>query len=307
MISELSPNRMSGNSLPDDSLPDHALLRRRTVTVIRPPAFSPLALLGSFARLNHYRDLLLTLIAHRIKVRYKQSALGLAWAVLQPLILMLIYTVIFSYIVKMPSDGAPYAIFAFAALLPWTSFSTALTNATNGVVSNSNLITKVYFPREILPLSYVFSALVDFAIASVVMLGLLIYYQIALTAYALYAVPIIVVMLLFVTAVSLFLGALQVRFRDIGVAMPLILQLWMFATPVVYPLSALDNKLPPIFRTLYELNPMVGIVENFRRVVLQGVAPDWKSFGVSIIVTLVLLPAAYLYFKHREATMADVI
>lgn len=291
-------------SLGDVSPQSHAAPRR--VTVVRAPSFSLLAIFSQLAKLAQYGDLLLTLTMHRIKVRYKQSALGLAWAVLQPLVLMLIYTVIFTYIAKMPSDGSPYAIFAFAALLPWTSFATALTNATNGVVSNSGLITKVYFPREILPLSYVLSALVDLVIASVVMLGLLLYYQIALTAYALYAVPIILVMLLFVTAVALFLGALQVRFRDIGVAMPLLLQLWMFATPVVYPLSAL-NKLPPILRTLYQLNPMVGIVENFRRVVLQGIAPDWKSFGVSLVVTLVLLPAAYLYFKHREATMADVI
>lgn len=281
-------------------------IARRTTTVVRPPAFTPLALLGGITRLVHYRDLLLTLIVHRIKVRYKQSVLGLAWAILQPLVLMLIYTVIFSYIVKMPSDGAPYAIFAYAALLPWTGFATALTNATNGVVSNSNLITKVYFPREILPLSYVFSSLVDLLIASLVMLGLLFYYRIPLTLNALYTIPIIVVMLLFVTAVSLFLGALQVRFRDIGVAMPLLLQLWMFATPVVYPMSALD-KLPAGVRTLYKLNPMVGVVENFRRVVLQGVAPEWNSFGVAIVVSLVLLPAAYLYFKHREATMADVI
>jgi lipopolysaccharide transport system permease protein len=278
----------------------------RVTTVVRPPTFTPWALLGSFARLFHYRDLLLTLVAHRVKVRYKQSVLGLAWAILQPLVLMIIYTVIFSYIVKMPSDGAPYAIFAYAALLPWTSFATALTSATNGVVSNSNLITKVYFPREILPLSYVFSALVDLLIASVVMAGLLIYYKIALTWYVLLTVPIIAVMLLFVTAVSLFLGALNVRFRDIGVAMPLLLQLWMYATPVVYPMSAL-HKLPPLWQTLYQLNPMVGVIESFRRVVLQGVAPDWPSFGIATAITLLLLPASYLYFKHREATMADVI
>jgi lipopolysaccharide transport system permease protein len=155
-------------------------------------------------------------------------------------------------------------------------------------------------------LSYVFSALVDLAVASAVMGALLLYYEIPLTLYALYSVPIIVVMLLFVTAVSLFLGALQVRFRDVGVAMPLLLQLWMFATPVVYPMSALD-KLPPLARTVYQLNPMVGIVESFRRVVLQGLPPDWDSFGVAIVVSLVLLPAAYLYFKHHEASMADVI
>lgn len=279
---------------------------RRPTVVVGPPTFSILALVGWVRRLLHYWDLLYTLTLHRVNVRYKQSVLGLAWAVLQPFLLMIIYTVIFSYIVKMPSDGAPYAIFAYAALLPWTSFSTALTTATNGVVSNANLVSKVYFPREILPLSYVLSALVDLAIASIVMLGLLWYYHVALTWNALYVFPVVLVMLIFATAGGMFLGALNVRIRDIGVAMPLLLQLWMYATPVVYPMSAL-HKLPPLLQTLYKLNPMVGVVDNFRRVLLQGVGPDWSSFGIAIAVSLICLPIAYLYFKHKEATMADVI
>ncbi len=155
----------------------------------------------------------------------------------------------------MPSDGAPYAIFAYAALLPWTSFSTALTTATGGVVSNANLVSKVYFPREILPLSYVLSALVDLAIASVVMLGLLWYYHVALTWNALFVFPIILVMLMFATAGGMFLGALNVRIRDIGVAMPLLLQLWMYATPVVYPMSALQASLPPLLRIALPAQP----------------------------------------------------
>jgi lipopolysaccharide transport system permease protein len=285
---------------------DVGMRSRRTITVIGPPAFTPLALFSGIRRLVQYRDLLFTLTIHRVKVRYKQSVLGLAWAVLQPFLLMVIYTVIFSYIVRMPSDGAPYAIFAYAALLPWTSFSTALTTATNGVVSNANLVSKVYFPREILPLSYVLSALVDLAIASVVMLGLLWYYRIPLTWNALYVFPIVVVMLTFATAGGLFLGALNVRIRDIGVAMPLLLQLWMYATPVVYPISALHG-LPPTVRTLYQLNPLVGVVENFRRVLLQGIGPDWTSLGTAALISLICLPVAYLYFKQKEATMADVI
>ena len=279
---------------------------RRPLITVGPPRFSPFAMASWFGRLLHYRDLLYTLTIHRVKVRYKQSVLGLAWAVLQPLMLMVIYTVIFSYIVKMPSDGTPYAIFAYAALLPWTSFSTALTTATGGVVSNSNLVSKVYFPREILPLSYVLSALVDLAIASVVMLGLLWHYHVTLTWSALYVFPIIFVMVLFTTAGGLFLGALNVRIRDIGVAMPLLLQLWMYATPVVYPMSAL-HKLPPLLRTVYQINPMVGVVENFRRVLLQGAAPEWQSLGIATIISLICLPSAYVYFKHKEATMADII
>lgn len=294
------------SSTTPDNFVDDALAKRsspRRKTVIRSASVSPLTLLGGVTRLVQYRDLLLTLTEHRIKVRYKQSVLGLAWAVLQPLSLMLIYTVIFSYIARMPSDGAPYALFAYTALLPWTSFATALSTASSGVVSNAGLVTKVYFPREILPLSYVLATLVDLFIASIVLVGLLLYYRVGLTLYALYTIPIIFVMILFVTAVSLVLSALQVRFRDIGVGMPLLLQLWMFATPVIYPLSSV----PASWRTLYSLNPMVGIIENFRRVVLQGTPPDFATLGLAAGVSLVLLPIAYIYFKHTEATMADLI
>lgn len=278
--------------------------RARRVTIIRPPAFSPLVLFSGIARLREHLDLFLTLTAHRLKVRYKQSVLGLAWAVIQPLFLMLIYTVIFAYIARVKTDGnVPYPVFAYTALLPWTAFGTALSAATMGVTSHSDLVKKVYFPREILPLSYIAAALVDLAIASIVLWGLFFYYGISLTANALWALPIIAVMVIFVAGISLFLSALQVRFRDIGMAMPLLLQLWMFATPVVYPLSAVPER----WRILYNLNPMVGVIENFRRVVLQGDAPDYTSLGVAALVAVVLLPLAYIYFKHLEATMADVI
>lgn len=288
------------------SVPGAGARAPRRRTVIRAPSFSPSAIFGNLARLLRYFDLLVTLTEHRVKVRYKQSVLGILWAVLQPLSLMLIYTVIFAYIARMPTGETPFALFAYTALLPWTSFSTALLNASNGVVSNSGLVTKVYFPREILPLSYVLATLVDLFIASIVLLGLMLYYGVALTPYALYTIPIVIVMMVFVSAVSLFLSALQVRFRDVGVGLPLLLQLWMFATPVVYPLSALD-KLPAIWRTLYNLNPMVGVIENFRRVVLQGVPPDFTTLGISAGISLVLLPITYMYFKHAEATMADTI
>lgn len=274
----------------------------RRIRVIRPPAFSATGILGGLVSLAEYRDLLITLSVHRLKVRYKQSVLGLAWAIVQPVALMLIYTFIFSVIARVPSPGTPYAVFAYAALLPWTFFSTGLTNATNALVSHSNLVTKVYFPREILPLSYVFAALVDLAVASVVMGGLMIYFQVPLRATALWIIPITVVLTVFLTGISLVVSALQVRFRDIGMAMPLFLQLWMFATPVVYPLQ----QVPERFRAVYELNPMVGIIENFRRTLL-GDAPDLRLLLVAMVVSLVLLPAAYLYFKRAEGTVADVI
>lgn len=279
------------------------LTQLRRVKVIRAPSFSVFDLLGNFTSLAQYKDLLYTLSVHRVKVRYKQSVLGIAWAVLQPLSLMLIYTAIFSLIARMPSDGTPYAVFAYTALLPWTYFSTALTNATTGLVSHSNLITKVYFPREILPLTYVIAALFDLAIASSVLIGLLIYYHVPFTVNALYAVPIILVLTLFVTAMALFFSAVQVRFRDVGVAMPLLLQIWMFASPVVYPLSSV----PPRLQSLYMLNPMAGVIENFRRAVLQGTAPDFYSLGTSALVSIVLLFVSYIYFKHVESTVADII
>lgn len=275
----------------------------RPIRIIRPVSFSPLDMFRGLRELWQYRDLFHTLTVHRIKVRYKQSVLGLAWAILQPLSLMLIYTVIFSVIARVPSEGVPYAVFAYAALLPWTFFSSSLTNGTMGLVSHSQLVTKVYFAREILPLTYVSAALFDFAVASTFLIALFFYYGVGLTIYALYAIPIMILLGALAAAFSLFLSALQVRFRDIGVAMPLLLQLWMFSTPVVYPLSAVPQR----FRGLYALNPLVGVIENFRRVVLQGVELDSQSLAISAIAAAILLPLAYLYFKRIEATMADVI
>ena len=275
----------------------------RRVTVIRAPSFSLRTHGVALKRLVHYRDLLYTLSLHRFKVRYRQSMLGVAWAVLQPLSLMLIYTVIFSRIARVPSEGSPYALFAYCALLPWTYFATALSTATNSLVSHFNLVTKVYFPREILPLTYVFAAMIDFAIASTVLVGLMMYYRVPLTPVALYAIPVVALLTLFAIAVSLALCAIQVRYRDVGVAMPLILQLWIFATPVVYPLSVV----PASWQALYELNPMVGIIESFRRVTVQGQPPAFHALATSAIISAVLLPLAFVYFKHVEATVADVI
>lgn len=275
----------------------------RPTTVIRPASFSALTLGLSVRRLVHYRDLLHTLSVHRLKVRYKQSVLGPAWAVLHPLSLMLIYTVIFSRIISVPSEGAPYPLFAYAALLPWTFFSTALSGATNSLVSHFNLVTKVHFPREILPATYVIAALVDFLVASIVLGAMMIHYRVSLTAHALHVIPTVAILTAFTLAVSLVLSAIQVRYRDIGVALPLLLQIWMLATPVVYPLSVV----PLQWQSLYQLNPMVGIIESFRRVVLLGAPPNFHALAMSAIVSIILLPIAFIYFKHVEATVADTI
>ena len=238
-----------------------------------------------------------------MKVRYKQSILGVLWAILQPLAVMLIFTFVFSKIARMPSEGAPYAIFAYTALLPWTYFAGAVANATSSLTSHVQFVTKVYFPREILPITYVAAALFDFAVASTLLAALMLYYQVPLTINAIYAIPIIAVLSCFALAMSFLFSATQVRFRDLGVAVPLLLQVWLFATPVIYPLSAVPQRIRPF----YMLNPMVGIVENFRQVILRGATPDTNSLLLSAVVAIILLVLSYLYFKWIEATMADFV
>ena len=278
----------------------------RQQKVIRRISFSPLRLFADLAELIQYRDLIVTLSVHRLRVRYKQSLLGVSWALLQPLSLMVIYTLIFSRVAKMPSDNLPYTVFAFAGLLPWIYFQSVLVNATNSLVSHSNLITKVYFPREILPLTYVIAALFDFLIASTILIAMMLYYRVPLTPNIFYAFPVIVVLTLFACSMAFLLSATQVWFRDIGVAVPLLLQIWLFATPVVYPLSAI-SALPRKLQSIYILNPMVGIIEDFRRVVVRGMPPDFYLFNISALVAIAMLPVAYIYFKRAVATAADII
>lgn len=270
---------------------------------IRPPSLSGVNLVANLVKLAQYRDLIRTLSVHRIKVRYKQSVLGVLWAILQPISMMLIFTFIFSFIARMPSEGMPYAVFAFTALLPWNYFSTGVSSATNSLVSHAQFVTKVYFPREILPITYIVAALFDFGVASILLAGLMFYYHIPLTTNAFYAIPIILVLSCFALAMSFLLSATQVRFRDIGVAVPLLLQVWLFATPVIYPLSAVPER----WRPFYVLNPMVGIIENFRQVMLTGAAPESRSLLLSAAISVTLLVASYLYFKLSEATMADFV
>ena len=288
---------------PDAAAGDRANGIRRPRMVIR-PAGSAWRSLGAHLRaLPQYRDLLVTLTAHRINVRYRQTALGVLWAVLQPLLMMAIFTGVFSVLARMPSEGVPYALFAYTALLPWTFFSTALTNATSSLVNHTQLITKVYFPREILPLTYVTAAAFDLAIGCIVLGGLLMWFDIALTVRALFVVPIVLLLVAWALAVALVAAAAQVRWRDVGVAMPLLLQLWMFASPVIYPLGIV----PESWRGWYLLNPMAGIINSFREVLLHGTVPDVEPLQYAAAVTAVALPIAYLLFKRAEATMADIV
>ncbi|MGI8962241.1 MAG: ABC transporter permease [Bryobacteraceae bacterium] len=276
---------------------------KRRVKVIRPPSFSPAILLSGLSELFWYRDLFYTLTVHRIKVRYKQSALGLAWAFIQPLSLMLVYTIVFSLFTRIPSEGISYPLFVLSGILPWTFFQTALASSAQGLVSHQQMITKVYFPREIVPLTYVVSALFDLLIATIILSVMMAWYHVPLTHNALYIIPILVIEFFFASALALLFSSFQVRFRDIGIAMPLLLQLWMFGSPVVYSFAQVPHR----FRAFYVLNPMAGIVENFRRVSIQGLGADLPTICISGLATLVILPVAYLYFKHREATIADII
>lgn len=272
------------------------------LVVLRPPGSVLAGLRAHLGRLPGYDSLLLTLTVHRVKVRYKQSALGLLWAVLQPLLLMLIFTLLYNVTSsRIPTGGVPYSVFVYAGVLPWSFFSTAVSNGTNSLVSQAPLVTKVWFPREILPLSYVTAALFDFAVASILLAGLMLYHQVALTPLVLLSIPLVGLIAVLSFAAGLVLSAAQVRFRDVGLAMPLLLQVWMFLSPVVYGFE----QVPDRFRWLYQLNPMAGLVEGFRRVTVLGRLPDWHILMVSTLVTVALVPACYVYFKYVDATIAD--
>src|ERR1700704_5008914 len=275
----------------------------RPVKVIRPPAFSIGTISTGLRTLVQYSALLYTLSLFRLNVRYKQSALGWTWAALQPLALMGIYTIIFTRVTTIATGGTPYPIFVFSGLLPWIFFSSTISNAVNGLVLYPNLLTKMYFPREIIPLSYLIASLTDFCIASIILGGLMMRYKIPLTWHLLYALPIIVILAGFAAAIALFFSAVQVRFRDVGLAMPFLLQVWMFTVPVVYSLQAVPVRL----RGLYLLDPVAGLIDSFRRVVIDGAAPDFRALAFRGAIVAASLPLAYAFFKSSEATMADLI
>jgi lipopolysaccharide transport system permease protein len=273
------------------------------VRVIRPPAFSLRTVVLGLRTLLHYSDLLYTLSIFRLNVRYKQSALGWAWAALQPLALMGIYTFIFAHVTTVKTGGIPYPIFVFSALLPWIFFSSAITNSVQGLIAYPNLLTKMYFPREIIPFSYLAAGIIDFLIASVILAFLIVHYSVALTWNVLYGIPILMILGAFAAAMALLFSALHVRFRDVGLAMPFVLQVWMFATPVVYSLEAVPQR----FRLLYLLDPAATAIDNFRQTVVYGKPPNPSQMAWAAAISAVSLAVAYAYFKSSEAIMADII
>lgn len=284
---------------PAPAVRDH----NRAIRVIRPPAFSLSTIFNGLRNLARYSDLLWVLSRFRLKVRYKQSILGWLWAIFQPLALMIIYTVVFTRVTTVATGGIPYPLFVLCALLPWIFFSTSISSAVHGLVLYPNLLTKMYFPREIIPLSYLAAGCADFLMGCSILAVFMIYYRVSPTWNALFAIPIVIVLAGFAAAVALLFSAIHVRFRDIGLALPLLLQVWMFTIPVVYSLQSV----PVRYRKLYLLDPVSGLIENFRTVLLRGDRPDIGSLALSAAIAFACLIVAYAYFKSSEATMADVI
>ncbi len=276
---------------------------RAAAIVIRPANSAWPNVAHHLRRLSEYGDLLRTLSIHRINVRYRQTLLGVAWAVVQPLLMMTVFTLVFSKMGQIDSEGAPYPLFAYAALLPWTFFSTGVSNATGSLVNHSALITKVYFPREILPITYVFAALFDFVIGLAALAGLMMWFDAPITPAVFYLGPVVALLAAWILAVSLIVSAAQVRWRDVGVAMPVFVQILMFVSPVIYPLGLV----PEAWRPWYLLNPMAGIIDAFRDVLLRAQFPDLLPLAYSAGVTACALPLAYMVFKRAEATMADIV
>jgi lipopolysaccharide transport system permease protein len=251
-----------------------------------------------------FRELLGMLAWRQIRVRYKQTLLGVVWAVVQPLATMVVFSVFFGKLAKVPTGGVPYPIFAFAGLLPWQMFAYSLTEASTSVVANQQMLTKVYFPRLMLPLAAVAVGVVDFAVSLVLLFALAAWYGVWPGA-AIATVPLWTLLaVMTAVAASLWLSALNVRYRDVRYMLPLLTQLWLFVTPVVYPTSAF---VPERWRALYALNPMVGVVDGFRWAIGAGAWPGWMPLGVSIgVVTALLVGGAY-YFLRTERTFADVV
>jgi lipopolysaccharide transport system permease protein len=260
-------------------------------------------MLEAVASTYRHWDLIASFAVRDVKARYKQTALGVAWALLQPLSMMVVFTLVFSLFAKVPSDGMPYPVFAYSALIFWTFFSNAITTGTVSMVANAPLIRKIYFPRETLLLSVLLAGALDLAVASLLFVGMLVYYHIAVTVTVLWVLPLIILQMVFILGVNSLTSAAHVNFRDIGHGLPLLLQLWMFATPVAYPISVI----PAWLRPYYLLNPMAAIIDGYRKAIILGTAPDLRALAVSAAVILIVTGIALPVFKRAERTFADVI
>lgn len=269
--------------------------------IIRPP--KGLFNIGC-RELWEYRELLYFFVWRDIKVRYKQTAVGASWAIFQPLLTMLIFTFFFGRFAKMPSDGIPYPIFVYVGLLLWNYFSSALSRASSSMVNNAGIIEKIYFPRLIIPVSSSLTGLVDFIIASFILIGLMFYYRYAPTLTGILYIPLLV-FIIFLTSVGLgcFLASINVKYRDVGYVMPFFIQMLMFVTPVIYPISILEGR----FKWILAINPMSGVIEAARGAIL-GIRPvDWELLSLSIAISLALFVFGIVYFRRTERFFADII
>lgn len=253
--------------------------------------------------LASYRDLLYFLVIRGIKAKYAQSVLGVGWAIIQPLFSTVVFTIVFGNLAQVSSDGAPYFLFSLAAMIPWQYFANTLTDATNSLVANANMISKVYFPRLILPLSAAFARLIDFLIGFIVLIIFLFVYEIPVTWDVVFLPFLVILLLMSSLGIGMFLSAIAVQYRDVKYAMSFLMQLLMYAAPVVYPMS----KVPEQYQFLYSLNPMVGVIEGFRSALLHTNEMPWDSIITSAIVSTILFVCGALYFKVMERFFADIV
>lgn len=256
-----------------------------------------------FQELWEYRDLFFFLAWRDISVRYKQTILGAAWAIIQPFFSMVVFSLFFGRLAGIPSDGVPYPIFSYAAMLPWTYFATAMNNSSNSLVGSANLLTKVYFPRLVIPLASVVPALLDFAIAFIVLLGMMAFYHVVPTWNVLWLPAFLLLALVTALGVGLWLSAMNVQYRDIRYAVPFLVQFWMFASPVTYPSSIVPEQ----WRVLYGLNPMAGVIEGFRWALLGTETSPGPIVAASSVAAVLLLTSGAFYFRRMEKTFADVV
>jgi len=256
--------------------------------------------------LYQFREMVSMWAFREVRIRYKQSLLGAAWAILQPLVLMFMFTFVFSKIARFDTGEIPYPIFSYTALLPWTLFATSISFGVNSLINNMNLVTKTYFPREVLPIGVIGAALFDYLIASSIFIFLLIYYEVPVTPLFLWIPVFILIQIFLMLGVILLGAALTVFYRDVRFVVPLGIQLWLYATPIIYPMSFVDQAIPE-FRTLYMLNPMAGIVESYRQVILHGQPPNFNDLGLAALVSVTLFFVSYFVFKRLEVLFNDLI
>jgi lipopolysaccharide transport system permease protein len=313
LFDENDPRKNKGFILPGLTREGGAVIRPESTPVNGAPAQQATPVIRirkktGFQLLNlrellHYRDLLAFLVIRDIKVKYKQTVLGGLWAIIQPFFMMVVFTLFFGKLARIPSDGIPYPVFNYTAMVAWTYFATAINTSGNSIVGSGSLISKVYFPRIIIPLTPVLAGLLDFAIAFLVLIAMMLYFGIYPSSMVLLLPLLILLMMLTAAGVGLVLAALNAKYRDIRYTIPFLVQFWMFATPIVYPASMVPER----FRLIYALNPMTGIIEGFRSVLLGTIAFPWTMLAMSTVIAVVVFLCGVIYFKQVERYFADII